>query len=90
MTNASRRPERHKGPVTLRGDAIPPSTADERLLDSRTRDEWKTKDAWRAPQDITKTYLRFLEENGYPLSDIEQVILGKKADAVYRQVCKED
>jgi len=48
------------------------------------------KDAWRAPQDITKTYLRFLEENGYPLSDIEQVILGKKADAVYRQVCKED
>lgn len=49
------------------------------------------KDAWRAPQDITKTYLRFLEENGYPLSDIEQAILGKrKTDAVYRQVCKED
>jgi ParB family chromosome partitioning protein len=49
------------------------------------------KDAWRGPQDITKTYLRFLEENGYTLSDIEQVILGKrKADAVYRQVCKED
>lgn len=50
-----------------------------------------SKDAWRAPQDITKSYLRFLEENGYPLSDIEQVILGKrKADAVYRQACKED
>lgn len=49
------------------------------------------KDAWRGPQDITKTYLRFLEDNGYPLSDIEQVILGKrKADAVYRQACKED
>lgn len=49
------------------------------------------KDAWRGPQDITKTYLRFLEDNGYTLSDIEQVILGKrKADAVYRQVCKED
>jgi ParB family chromosome partitioning protein len=50
-----------------------------------------TKDAWRAPQDITKTYLRFLGENGYPLSDIEQVILGKrKADTVYRQACKEE
>lgn len=49
------------------------------------------KDAWRGPQDITKTYLRFLEDNGYTLSDIEQVILGKrKADAVYRQACKED
>jgi ParB family transcriptional regulator, chromosome partitioning protein len=49
------------------------------------------KDAWRGPQDITKTYLRFLEDNGYTLSDIEQVILGKrKADAVYRQVCMED
>ena len=34
---------------------------------------------------------RFVEENGYPLSDIEQVILGKrKADSVYRQTCKED
>ncbi|HEX7824703.1 MAG TPA: transcriptional regulator, partial [Mycobacterium sp.] len=49
------------------------------------------KDAWRGPQEITKTYLRFLEENDYPLSDIEQVILGKrKADTVYRQACKED
>src|SRR3712207_4260656 len=41
-------PERHRGAVTLRRDSIPPSTADERLLDSRLRDEWKTKDAWRA------------------------------------------
>jgi uncharacterized protein (TIGR00730 family) len=52
MTNASRPaergPERHRGPVTLRRDAIPPNTADERLLDSRTRDDWKTRDAWRA------------------------------------------
>lgn len=49
------------------------------------------KDAWRGPQEITKTYLRFLEDNGYTLSDIEQVILGKrKADSVYRQICKED
>src|SRR5215831_8146501 len=41
-------PERHRGPVTLRRDAIPMSTADQRLLDSRLRSEWKTKDAWRA------------------------------------------
>ena len=36
------------GPVTLRRDAIPPSTADQRLLDSRARGDWKSKDAWRA------------------------------------------
>lgn len=49
------------------------------------------KDAWRAPQDATKTYLRFLEANGYPLSDIEQVIVGMRdADAVYRRVCTQD
>jgi len=49
------------------------------------------KDAWRGPQDITKTYLGLLEENGYTLSDIEQVILGKQtSEGVYRQVCKED
>jgi uncharacterized protein (TIGR00730 family) len=41
-------PERHRGPVTMRGDAIPPITADQRLLDSGQRHEWKTKDAWRA------------------------------------------
>jgi uncharacterized protein (TIGR00730 family) len=41
-------PERHRGAVTLRRDAIPPSTADQKLLDSDHRDEWKTKDAWRA------------------------------------------
>ncbi|GLY01024.1 MULTISPECIES: TIGR00730 family Rossman fold protein [Actinoplanes] len=41
-------PERHRGAVTLRRDAIPPSTADAKLLDSPHRGEWKTKDAWRA------------------------------------------
>jgi uncharacterized protein (TIGR00730 family) len=49
MTDAHRPgPERHRGAVTLRRDSIPPSTADERLLDSRLRNDWKTKDAWRA------------------------------------------
>ena len=40
--------ERHRGSVTLRREAIPASTADERLLDSRSRADWKTRDAWRA------------------------------------------
>ena len=43
-----RGPERHRGAVTLRREAVPSSTADQRLLDSRTRADWKTKDAWRA------------------------------------------
>jgi uncharacterized protein (TIGR00730 family) len=34
--------------VTLRGEAIPPTTADQHLLDSRARADWKQKDAWRA------------------------------------------
>jgi uncharacterized protein (TIGR00730 family) len=41
-------PERHRGAVTLRREAIPLSTADQRLLDSRARADWKTRDAWRA------------------------------------------
>ncbi|MDT5033855.1 MAG: hypothetical protein QOC94_4026 [Actinoplanes sp.] len=49
-TNGRRRkpPERHSGAVTLRRESMPPSTADEKLLDSQNRMEWKTKDAWRA------------------------------------------
>jgi uncharacterized protein (TIGR00730 family) len=49
-TNGRRRvpPERHRGAVTLRHEAMPLSTADEKLLDSHHRSEWKTKDAWRA------------------------------------------
>jgi uncharacterized protein (TIGR00730 family) len=43
-----RGPERHRGAVTLRREAMPQSTADQRLLDSRSRADWKTKDAWRA------------------------------------------
>lgn len=40
--------ERHRGAVTLRRESIPRSTADEKLLDSRAREDWKTRDAWRA------------------------------------------
>ncbi|GAA1812249.1 TIGR00730 family Rossman fold protein [Luedemannella flava] len=41
-------PERHRGPVTLRRDATKETTADQWLLDSRGRADWKQKDAWRA------------------------------------------
>jgi hypothetical protein len=34
--------------VTLRGEAIPLLTEDQKLLDSRAGADWKTKDAWRA------------------------------------------
>jgi uncharacterized protein (TIGR00730 family) len=40
--------ERHRGAVTLRGEAIPSMTADEHLLDSRTRADWRLKDGWRS------------------------------------------
>jgi hypothetical protein len=47
--NGGHRPRgRHQGSVTLRGQAVRDTTADQRLLDSRLRKDWKTKDAWRA------------------------------------------
>jgi uncharacterized protein (TIGR00730 family) len=46
--SAGGRPERHQGAVTLRREAIRQTTADQRLLDSRARADWKQKDAWRA------------------------------------------
>ena len=40
-----------------------------------TTEAQTAKDAWRAPQDHTKMYLRWLsEECSYPLSSIEEVI----------------
>src|SRR5882672_304702 len=39
--------ERHSGAVTLRGPVSRAGTADQALLDSRGRPDWKTKDAWR-------------------------------------------
>ena len=39
--------EYHKGPVTLRGQQIPGSTTDQRLLDSRGSSAWVHTDPWR-------------------------------------------
>lgn len=38
-----------------------------------------SKSAWRGPAPDSVAYLRFLAENGYGLSPIEQVIVGEKA-----------
>jgi uncharacterized protein (TIGR00730 family) len=49
MSSSHARPTQyHRGAVTLRRDAIPPTTADQRLLDSRMRADWRVRDAWRA------------------------------------------
>ena len=41
------RPERQQGPVTLRRSLVPPSTTDQRLLDSRGPSDWVHADPWR-------------------------------------------
>jgi uncharacterized protein (TIGR00730 family) len=47
MTHSDRRPERHRGPVTLRREAARTGTADQALLDSAGRPDWKVRDSWR-------------------------------------------
>jgi len=39
--------ERQRGPVRLRGDQVPLSTTDQRLLDSRGPSDWVHTDPWR-------------------------------------------
>src|ERR1700692_2776553 len=38
---------RRQGPVTLRGDQIPATTTDQRLLDRRGPTDWMHTDTWR-------------------------------------------
>jgi uncharacterized protein (TIGR00730 family) len=47
MNHSDRRPERHRGPVTLRREAATTGTADQALLDSAGRPDWKVRDSWR-------------------------------------------
>ena len=42
-----RRPQRQTGAVTLRGDQVPATTTDQRLLDSAGSTEWLHTDPWR-------------------------------------------
>ena len=43
----TKRPESHKGPIRLRGNQVPSSTTDQRLLDSRGPSDWVHTDPWR-------------------------------------------
>jgi uncharacterized protein (TIGR00730 family) len=44
---ADRRIERRPGQLLLRGDMVPPTTYDQRLLDRRGRTDWLHEDPWR-------------------------------------------
>jgi uncharacterized protein (TIGR00730 family) len=47
MATETSRPERRQGPATLRGKAVPQTTTDQRLLDSRGAVDWLHADPWR-------------------------------------------
>src|SRR6201991_1456095 len=47
MGGANTRRVRRQGPVTLRGQQIPPTTTDQRLLDRRGPSDWVHTDPWR-------------------------------------------
>ena len=47
VNSDSHRPERRQGPVTLRGNQIPATTTDQRLLDKRGPADWVHTDPWR-------------------------------------------
>ena len=68
-------PERHRGAVTLRGEAIPATTADQHLLDSRARADWKQKDAWRALR-ILSEFVEGFDTPGRPAAGGERLRLG--------------
>lgn len=49
------------------------------------------KSAWRGPSGESAAYLRFLAQNGYGLSPVEQVIVGDmSADAAYEELGEGD
>ncbi|MEW2352633.1 TIGR00730 family Rossman fold protein [Spirillospora sp. NPDC029432] len=47
MTSESSPRARRQGPAMLRGKAVPPTTTDQRLLDSRGPSDWLHADPWR-------------------------------------------
>ncbi|MBK8468750.1 MAG: TIGR00730 family Rossman fold protein [Candidatus Phosphoribacter sp.] len=47
MNGKDRRRAYQKGPVTLRGQRVPATTTDQRLLDSRGATDWLHADPWR-------------------------------------------
>jgi uncharacterized protein (TIGR00730 family) len=55
--------------VTLRGKAIPPTTTDQRLLDSRGRSDWVHTDPWR----VLRVQAEFVEGFGL-LADLPHAV----------------
>jgi hypothetical protein len=60
---------RRQGPVTLRGKAIPSTTTDQRLLDSREPSDWVHTDPWR----VLRIQAEFVEGFGL-LADVPHAV----------------
>ncbi|WP_084557105.1 LOG family protein [Hamadaea tsunoensis] len=58
--------ERHTGPVTLRGTSVRTGTADQALLDTVNRPDWKTRDAWRTLRILSEFVEGFEELSDLP------------------------
>ena len=56
-------PQRHRGPVVLRGKQARGSTTDQRLLDSRGSGDWVHTDPWR----VLRIQAEFVEGFGVTL-----------------------
>lgn len=67
---ADQKPRRRRqGPVTLRGKAIPSTTTDQRLLDSRGPSDWVHTDPWR----VLRIQAEFVEGFGL-LADLPHAV----------------
>jgi hypothetical protein len=60
---------RRQGPATLRGKAIPSTTTDQRLLDSRGPSDWVHTDPWR----VLRIQAEFVEGFGL-LADLPHAV----------------
>ena len=63
------RRRRRQGPATLRGKAIPSTTTDQRLLDSRRPSDWVHADPWR----VLRNQAEFVEGFGL-LADLPRAV----------------
>ena len=79
------RADYHKGSVVLRGDLVPTTTADQRLLDSRGATDWLHADPWRVMRIQSEFVEGFgaLAELGPAVSVFGSARLGP-ADPAYR------
>src|SRR5579872_2109607 len=69
VQSESRRRVRRQGPATLRGDFIPNTTTDQRLLDRRGPGDWVHTDPWR----VLRIQAEFVEGFGL-LAELGQAV----------------